>query len=270
MDKKIKVLVCGAAGSMGKNVVRTVLAQDDMKLVGAIDINSIEKDAGVAAGTEPCGVLIKDGLEDVLVAERPDVMIDFTKGHIGPNNILMCLEYGVKCVVGTTGMSGEDLGRIDAKAAEKNLPVLIAPNFSIGAVMMMQFASQAAQHFKWAEIIELHHERKADAPSGTALRTATMMKEAGGDFKQPGNEREKIKGVRGGMHDGVRVHSVRLQGLLAHQEVILGGPGETLTIRHDSLSRECFMPGVMVAVRNIDKAKGVTVGLEHVISEQCR
>ena len=265
MDTNIKVLICGAAGRMGRQTVASVLLQQDLTLVGCFDLNNVGKDAGKLAGVEPCGVRISDDLELILTLASPDVMVDFSGGAAAPGNVLTCLSYKVACVVGSTGISEEDVEKIRKKSEETGVPVLIVPNFSIGAVLMMQFAKLAAKHYEWAEIIELHHEKKADAPSGTAIRTAALMKEEREKFKNPVNEEEKIKGVRGGSIDGIKIHSVRLPGLLAHQQVMLGGSGETLTIKHDSLTRECFMPGVMLAIRKVKMLSGMNVGLEAVM-----
>lgn len=262
---KIKVIVCGAAGSMGRYVVKTVLSREDMELVGALDTCGKGKDAGELATGHDAGILISDDLKKVLAKQNPDVMVDFTKGWAAPENILRCLATNCACVVGTTGISDDNLEKIRAKSEETGVPVLIAPNFSLGAVLMMKFSREAARYFQWAEIIELHHENKADAPSGTALRTAELMSRERPQFNSPRNETEKVRCARGGIHHGVRIHSIRLQGLLAHQEVNLGGLGEVLKIRHDSISRECFMPGVMLGIEKVRSLKGLVIGLEDIL-----
>ncbi len=259
MDR-IKVIVCGVNGNMGKHVVRSVLSQKDMELVGGIDIK------GVGKPIEGTNIIAKEDLSLEIREKKSHVLVDFTKGDVSAKHILTALEEGVFCVVGTTGIPDEDIEKIRQKAEEKGLGVLIAPNFSIGAVLMMQFAKEAAKYYQWAEIIELHHEKKADAPSGTALRTAKLMGEVK-EFKTTDKERIKLDGVRGGIWKGIRIHSVRMPGLLAHQEVKLGSLGETLTIKHDSLSRECFMAGVMMAIRKIRHIKGLVVGLENIMNE---
>jgi len=263
--EKIRTIVCGAAGRMGRQVVRTILGKENMELVGAIDVGAgVEKDAGELATGKDIGILITDGIGKVLEEKKPDVMVDFTRGSVAPANILACLSASCSCVVGTTGISRDDMDEIRKKSIEMNVPVLIAPNFSLGAVLMMKFSGEAAKYYDWAEIIELHHENKADAPSGTSMRTAELMAKEGG-FKSPAKETEKIPGVRGGLHEGIRIHSVRLQGLLAHQEVNLGGQGEVLKIRHDSISRECFMPGVMLGIEKVRDLTGMVIGLENIL-----
>lgn len=219
----IRVAVAGAAGRMGATVCDAVTAAPDMELTGRADPQ---------LGTS---------LADVLPGA--DVVVDFTTPATAQANALACLDAGVHVVIGTTGFDPEPL-RAAAAASAGN--VLIAPNFAIGAVLMMQFAAEAAKHFPKAEIIELHHDRKLDAPSGTAARTASLME--------------------AGMDGDVPIHSVRLPGLVAHQEVLFGGLGETLTIRHDSLSRESFMPGVLLAIRAVPTLpEPVVTGLEHVL-----
>ncbi len=262
---KIKVIVTGGAGRMGTMTIRTILDQANMELIGAVDVTSVGQDAGTLAGLQPCGVNITDDIHKILKEKSPEVMVDFSQGPVAGDNILACIKAGVACVVGTTGIDDEILRQVEIESLSQGVPVLLAPNFSVGAVLMMQFASQAAQHMKWGEIIELHHEKKADAPSGTALRTARMMSDVRGSFSQTADEIEKLEGARGGVYNGIHIHSVRMPGLLAHQEVRLGATGETLTIRHDSISRECFMPGVMLAVQKVKNLRGLVVGLENVM-----
>jgi 4-hydroxy-tetrahydrodipicolinate reductase len=262
---KIKVVVCGAAGKMGLTTVAAVMAQEDMILSGAFDTGRAGEDAGNLALGRPSGLLIENGLEKILEREKPGVAVDFTRGSVAPGNILRCIEHGTAVIVGTTGISGEDLEWIRASSESSGVPVLLVPNFSIGAVLMMRFAREASRHLEWAEITELHHEKKADAPSGTAMRTAEMMAAVRKAFQAAQGGTETVPGSRGGLYKGIRVHSIRMPGLLAHQEVRLGGLGETLTIRHDSISRECFMPGVMMAIRSVHNLKGLSVGLEHIL-----
>lgn len=265
-NERIRVLVTGCAGRMGQAVVKTVMAQADMELAGAVDSHEFAgRDVGVLAGAGESGILVDSDINSALQKFSPHVMVDFTRGWVSPGYILPCLDEKCACVVGTTGISEDDMERIREKQKKTGVPVFIAPNFSIGAVLMMKFSVEASKYFEWAEIIEMHHENKADAPSGTALRTAQLMGAVNSSFKSPVNEEEKISGVRGGVGSGVRIHSVRMPGFLAHQEVILGGEGETLKIRHDSISRECFMPGVMMAVRKMSSLKGMITGLENIL-----
>ncbi|MGD9571563.1 MAG: 4-hydroxy-tetrahydrodipicolinate reductase [Thermoleophilia bacterium] len=225
----IDVCVTGAAGRMGQAVVGAVSREEDMRVAMSVDPALAGRD-----GAYP-------DLAAALAAGAPDVMVDFTIPDTVFANVMAALAAGVHAVVGTTGLSGDQMDEIRAAAEAGPANALIAPNFAVGAVLMMRFAAEASRHMPKAEIIELHHDRKLDAPSGTALRTASLM------------EGDPV------------VHSVRLPGLVAHQEVILGGHDETLTIRHDSLSRESFMPGVVLAVRAVAERPGLTLGLEPVL-----
>jgi 4-hydroxy-tetrahydrodipicolinate reductase len=240
----IKVGVLGAKGRMGQQVCATVEEASDTELAARVDQG--------------------DSL-DALVG--CDVVVDFT--HVGAvmDNLRWCVSHGLNVVVGTSGFDEERLGDVrDWVAKEPSVRVLIAPNFSIGAVLMMRFAAQAARFFESAEVIELHHANKMDAPSGTALRTAALIGGARADAglgTPPDATKQEVIGARGATVDDVRVHSVRLAGLVAHQEVLFGGHGEILTIRHDSLDRASFMPGVLLGVRGIASLPpGVTVGIE--------
>jgi 4-hydroxy-tetrahydrodipicolinate reductase len=242
----VKVGVLGARGRVGSQVCRAVEAADDLELVAQVD-----------AG---------DALDALAAA---DVVVDFTHPDVVMDNLRWCVAHGLHCVVGTTGF---DQARLDAlRGALADAPgvgVLVAPNFSVGAVLMMRFAAAAAPFYDSVEIIELHHPDKADAPSGTSRRTAELVaaarREAGRD-PMPDATSTGLEGARGADVDGVHVHSVRARGLVAHQEVVLGGPGETLTIRHDSMDRTSFTPGVLMAVRAIADHPGLTVGLEHLL-----
>lgn len=266
VSKRIPVAVAGAAGRMGREVVRAVLAQPDLVLVAAVDHAQGGVDAGTLAGEPPCGVCLEDDLGAALARTKASVLVDFTTASAAVISMRTALELGVAPVVGTTGIGQEHVQELTALAKAKGVPGLIAPNFSIGAVLMMQAAKQVARYFSWAEVIERHHEKKADAPSGTSLQTVRAMVETRPAFEQPPVGTTLLEGVRGGLQDGVRIHSVRMPGYLAHQEVIFGGDGETLTIRHDSISRSCFMSGVLLAVRNVRRLPGLVVGLEHVLA----
>lgn len=199
---------------------------------------------------------------DALIEEKAAVAVDFTTPSAVAANVAWCLDHRIHAVVGTTGLSDDDVSVLRRKAEASGANAIIAPNFAVGAVLMMRFAAEAAPHFDRAEIIERHHENKLDAPSGTAVRTAVLMS-AGrpGGWGSTGPE----AGSRGEEHGGVRIHSVRMPGSVAHQEVILGARGETLTIRHDSIDRASFMPGVLLAVEAVAESPGVTVGLEHLL-----
>ncbi|NLJ87103.1 MAG: 4-hydroxy-tetrahydrodipicolinate reductase [Firmicutes bacterium] len=270
MVMTIKVVVNGAAGRMGREVVKAVSQTDDLMLVGACDQVNVGEDAGSLAGIGHLGLNIRDCLKDVLAESEATVMVDFTEPASVSHNIHTAIRAGVRAVVGTTGLTQMDLEDIDNAAREAHLGILVAPNFAIGAVLMMHFAQQAAQWFPHVEIIELHHERKKDAPSGTALKTAEMIGKSWenqkADPKSPLiDEWESLPGARGGKLEGIHIHSVRLPGFVAHQEVIFGLPGQTLTLRHDSTSRESFMPGVLMGIREIDKINGLVYGLDRLL-----
>ena len=240
----IKVGVLGAKGRMGSEVSRTVDAAPDLELAAAVDVGDA-----------------RDPLAGC------DVVVDFTHPGAVMDNLRWCLEHGRSVVVGTSGFDDARLATVrDSVGESPSARALIVPNFSIGAVLMMYFAAKAAPFFESAEIIELHHAAKADAPSGTATRTASLIAEAraGAELGPPPDATvSEVAGARGATLDGVRVHSVRLAGLLAHQEVLLGGHGEILTIRHDSMDRSSFMPGVLLAVRGVGSLPpGLTVGLD--------
>jgi 4-hydroxy-tetrahydrodipicolinate reductase len=239
----IKVGVFGAKGRMGSEVCRAIDDADDLTLV-----------AGVDAGED------REPLRDA------DVVVDFTTPSVVLDNIAWCVDAGVHAVVGTSGFNPARIEHVQQLlGADPRTGVLIAPNFGIGAVLMMRFAALAAPHFDSVEIIEMHHPNKVDAPSGTARRTAELVAEARAGRASPDATTEELAGARGADVEHVRIHAVRLAGLVAHQEVLLGGHGETLTIRHDSLARESFMPGVLLGVRWVVDHPGLTVGLDEAL-----
>jgi 4-hydroxy-tetrahydrodipicolinate reductase len=260
----IDVIVTGAAGRMGREVVRAVTAADGMRVAAAVDPSAegtvIEDGAG---GT----LVVTADLGAALAGERPRVLVDFTVPSAVEANVAAALAAGVHCVVGTTGVSVERWAALEAGAHE-GACLFVAPNFAIGAVLMMRFAAMAARYMPHAEIIELHHDRKLDAPSGTAIRTASLIAAAREEVPTaPGAETEVVPGARGALVEGVAVHSVRLPGLVAHQEVLFGGTGQTLSIRHDSIDRTSFMPGVVLAVREVVARTGLVIGLEELMGE---
>jgi 4-hydroxy-tetrahydrodipicolinate reductase len=229
---------------MGSEVCRTVEADDDLELVAEVD---------------------QDDPLDALVDKGAEVAVDFTTPSVVKDNIRFCLDHDVHVVVGTTGLSDGDFDEISDWAAASKANAFIAPNFALGAVLMMRFAAEAAPYFHSAEIVERHHEKKLDAPSGTALRTAQLMNEARSEAWAEDAGKETLPGSRGGDAEGIHVHSLRVKGSVAHQEVVLGSAGETLTIRHDSLDRSSFMPGVALAVKKVAQLDGLVVGLEHLL-----
>ena len=268
MGDKIRVVVAGAYGKMGREVVKAVLHDKALELVGAVDVKGRGTDLGTLVGEAPIGQEISGELEILLKQNCPHVLIDFTNPQAVLRNIHTALDNQTCSVVGTTGLTAEELQEIDHKAKEKALGVFVAPNFALGAVLMMKFARETARYFPHVEIIELHHDQKVDAPSGTSLRTVDLISEKRPVFRQGAiNEYEKVAGARGGEINGIRVHSVRLPGFIAHQEVIFGGLGQILTLRHDSINRECFMPGVLLAVHKVRQLRGLVVGLEELLDD---
>jgi 4-hydroxy-tetrahydrodipicolinate reductase len=271
---RIPVVVIGAAGKMGREVIKAVASAPDMILVGAIDTTAEhqDKDAGELAGlSEPLEVPITNQLESMLAfaaqEKQPGVMIDFTHPDSVYNNVRSAIAYGIRPVVGTTGLSPQKIQELADFAEKASTGCLIIPNFSIGMVLLQQAAVTASQYFEHVEIIELHHNQKADAPSGTAIQTAQMLAELGKRFNPPlVEETEKIKGARGSLADeGIRIHSVRLPGLIAHQEVIFGAAGQIYTLRHDTSDRACYMPGVLLAIRKVLQLKSLVYGLEKIL-----
>jgi len=259
----VRVGVLGATGRMGQFVCAAVLGAPDLELAAVV--------AGAAGAGRPLGDLVPGAPEELLVGEdlsdflaaEAEVVVDFSRPEATAAAVEGLLPEGVHLVSGTTGLPDEvmdDLANLAGKADHGN--VVWAPNFALGAVLAMHFAAVAGRFYPAAEVIELHHQGKADAPSGTALRTARAIAAARDRTTGPGGGSESVAGVRGGEVEGVRVHSVRLPGLVAHQEVIFGGQGEVLTMRHDSLDRSSFMPGVLLAVQAVATRPGLTVGLE--------
>ena len=244
--KKIRVLVNGAKGRMGQEVVKAVTAAADLELVDQTDLG--------------------DDLIARIKASQAQAVVDFTTAAVAFENTRKILEAGVHPVVGTSGLLAEQVAELQQLAEDKGIGGLIAPNFAIGAVLLMKYAQDAAKYLPDVEVIELHHNRKADAPSGTAVKTAQLIAEARQEIpKALVEEKELFEGARGSEVHGVRVHSLRLPGLVAHQEVIFGGTGETLTIRHDSIHRESFMPGVCLACRKVIGTQQLFYGLEHLL-----
>jgi 4-hydroxy-tetrahydrodipicolinate reductase len=255
-----KVGVFGAGGRMGRTVCGAVAAEPGLELVAAVD----PYHAGIdlqQLGVADTGLQVA-GSADALADAGADVAVDFTVLDAARGNLVWCADHGIHAVVGTTGFSADELERLRQRFDASPANAVIAPNFSIGAVLMMRFAELAAPLFDTAEIIELHHDEKIDAPSGTSLLTAERMAAASPDWGADPTEQTVVEGARGGAASGIRVHSVRLRGLVAHQEVLLGTTGQMLTIRHDSYDRSSFMPGVLLAVRGVADRPGLTVGLD--------
>jgi 4-hydroxy-tetrahydrodipicolinate reductase len=269
----IPVVVNGAAGKMGQEVIKAVADAEDMTLVGAVDRNPnvIGQDAGEIAGCGALEIPILNDLQSVLVLATQEkiqgVMIDFTHPDTVYDNVRSAIAYGVRPVVGTTGLSETQLKELAEFAEKASTGTLIIPNFSLGVVLMQQAAIRASQYFDHVEIIELHHNQKADAPSGTAIKTAQMLAEMGKTFNpQSVTEKEHLAGARGSLADeNIRIHSVRLPGLIAHQEIIFGAPGQIYTLRHDTSDRSCYMPGVLLAIRKVTELTSLVYGLEKIL-----
>ncbi len=255
----IRVLVNGALGRMGSEVCKKVYSEADLALVGAVDI----KEGVVALGD---GVKVTTDLVAAINEVKPDVVVDFTRPDVVMGNLRKMLPLGVHVVVGTTGFSDADLKEVDELAKAHNTGLLIAPNFALGAVVMMKLACEAAKYFPHVEIIEKHHDNKLDAPSGTAIITAQKIAEVRKAMQQGNpNEKETMPGARGADYEGMKIHSVRLPGYVASQEVIFGGQGETLKISTDPVNRECYMPGVALGCRKICDYTGLVYGLDKLL-----
>jgi len=267
MKDKIKVAVSGACGKMGQAVVKAVQAENDMELVSAIDITNTGNDIGEIIENKAYGVVIEDSLQKVLEQKKIDTVVDFTNPDLVYEHTKLILDKGARPVIGTTGLAEKQLGELKKISQQKGLGCLIAPNFAVGAVLMMMFAQKASKYFSNAEIIELHHNKKKDAPSGTAIKTAELMTQERDKFGVDNcPETETLKGSRGGVtKSNIHIHSVRLPGFIAHQEVICGAPGQALTIRHDSFDRISFMPGVILSIKHVMTNNEFIYGLDNIL-----
>lgn len=257
MPDPIRVVVCGPSGRMGSETVLAVTGDPALQLIGVVS-RRVESTLSVSGITVPA----TGELAPLLASVRAACVVDFTTTEAAMRHGRVALGQGVAFVTGTTGFESTELQELRDLAEGHHTGCVVAPNFAIGAVLAGHFATIAARHFAWAEVIELHHERKADAPSGTALATARAMAAArGAPFQQTEVTKQTLPGTRGGEVDGVHVHSVRLPGLVAHQEILFGGQGEVLTIRHDSTHRNSFMPGVVLAIKHAVTQPGYVFGL---------
>jgi 4-hydroxy-tetrahydrodipicolinate reductase len=279
----IKVAIAGVTGRMGKASVKAILGDPQLKLTGGFassnsaligtdlaDLNapSISADSGNRGKT---GILVSRDFKTCIASEKPDVLLDFTQADVSIDVCKQALNAGIALLIGTSGLSAtllSELTKINSeKNPEKELPIFVVPNFSVGAVLMMEFAKQAAALFNDTEIIELHHAGKPDAPSGTAMHTLSKMATQATNFNQNRKvEKELMPGARGAKHEsGLRVHSLRLPGLISHQEVLFGGPGELLKVTHDSFNTDCFSKGILLAIHKTQSLPGLTIGLENVL-----
>ncbi|MBS1724983.1 MAG: 4-hydroxy-tetrahydrodipicolinate reductase [Armatimonadetes bacterium] len=259
----VKVAVAGACGRMGQESLRALGGAPEFEVVAAVDKSNPGESARSVAGSPAPDIAIHNKLGESLDATKPDVLLDLTHASCAADNTVSALKRRIAVVIGTSGLSNEDLSAIREACMTHETPALLVPNFAIGAILMMRFAEQAAKWFPSAEIIELHHDGKADSPSGTATRTAEMIAAARESVpRRAVGAVEKFPGARGAQVKGIQTHSVRLPGLVAHQEVLFGGPGELLTIRHDSMNRGSFMEGVKYACREVRGLNGFVVGLD--------
>ena len=264
MMKEIGVFLVGAAGKMGREIVRAIQKEEGIVLRGAADKQEVGKDAGELSGVGPLGITIEENLAEAINKVKPDVICDFTQAAALRENLPLFLDGKIPLVIGTTGLSSEEIETLRRTCNDRGIGCVIAPNFALGAVLMMYFSRIAARYLERAEIIEYHHSQKKDAPSGTAIKTAQGIGEIKNTSFSDKSE-EILSGARGALLGSVNIHSVRLPGFIAHQEVIWGGEGEILTIRHDSLSRSSFMPGVMRSIKKVYEEPRFYYGLEEVI-----
>lgn len=272
-ESPIPVVVNGAGGKMGREVIKAVSQAEDLMLVGAVDNNPNYQgqDIGEIAGCGTLQIPVVNDLQSILVLATQEkvqgVMVDFTHPDGVYENVRSAIAYGVRPVVGTTGLDSEQIQDLGEFAAKASTGALIIPNFSIGMVLLQQAAISASKYFEHVEIIELHHNQKADAPSGTAIKTAEMLAGLGKTYNQTVvKETEKLPGARGSLaEENIRIHSVRLPGLIAHQEVIFGAPGQIYTLRHDTSDRSCYMPGVLLAIRKVTQLQSLVYGLEKIL-----
>ncbi|UOE92318.1 4-hydroxy-tetrahydrodipicolinate reductase [Alkalihalobacillus sp. LMS39] len=266
MAEKIKVAIAGARGKMGSEAVLMVLNTPHFELVASIDHKYGGMTLADIDGQPDLAVPVYEDIDTCFLETKPDVLIDLTAPAFGRKHMEAAFNHGVRPVVGTTGFTDDDIVALRTRAEQTGLGAIIAPNFAVGAILMMKFAQMAAKYLPDVEIIEKHHDNKLDAPSGTAIKTAQLIQEVR-QSKSQGHpeEKEELQGARGATLDGMHIHSLRLPGLVAHQEVIFGGVGQTLTIKHDSLHRSSFMPGIQLAVETVMTIDTLVYGLENII-----
>ena len=263
----VRVVVNGALGKMGREVTRAVVHEPGLKVVGFVEKEVTQQYLSVADTLEL--VPFSSDLASLLKSCHPDVLVDFTNAEVSIAAARVAAKEKVNLVIGTTGLSEENLAEIERLCQANGVGAVVAPNFSLGAVLLMHLAEIAARFFDNAEIIEMHHDKKLDAPSGTAIATAKAMLQAHGKpFIYPKAEKETISNTRGGQMDGIAIHSLRLPGFMAGQEVIFSGMGQTLSLRHDTISRESYMPGVILAIKEVTNRKGLTYGLDALLNLQ--
>ncbi len=270
MSERIKVVIAGINGRMGRASARLLSGSEEAQLAGAFGrpgAGYVGKDTGELTGAGSWGILVSNDLEGLPAGTRPDVLLDFSFAEAAFENAKMALDRGIRPVIGTSGLGEEEIRVLSEIASSKGTGALVVPNFSVGAVLMIEFARQAGRFFSNVELVEMHHTRKVDAPSGTAMYTASRLASVSDSFnRQEVEEKELVPGSRGGVTKaGVRIHSLRLPGLISHQEVIFGSQGELLTIRHDSFNTDCFLKGIVLAVKAVMKLDRLVVGLENIL-----
>lgn len=262
----IDIILAGPRGKMGSEAINMIIKEEKFNLVACIDKKNDGKNLTDIDPLHDLNVPIYDDPQECFTSVNADVFIDLTVPEVGYTHTKLALQNKLRTVIGTSGFTNEQLEELRNLAKENKVGCIIAPNFAVGALLMMQFAKQAAKYFPDVEIIEKHHDQKLDAPSGTALKTVHLIEEVRKE-KQQGHpdETETLAGVRGGSIDGIHIHSMRLPGLVAHQEVVFGGPGQTLTIKHDSLNRDSFMDGLKLGVEHVMELEELIYGLENIL-----
>jgi 4-hydroxy-tetrahydrodipicolinate reductase len=257
----IRVVINGALGRMGQEITKAVVCEPGLRAVGAVEKEVTQQYLPLAEASEL--ILLSSDLESLLKSCDADVVVDFTNAEVSMAAARIAIKQKVNMVIGTTGLSEENLAEIEKLCQANKVGTVVAPNFSLGAALLIHLSKFAAKFFNHAEIIEMHHDKKADAPSGTAIATARAMSQMRGKpFIYPEVTREVLSNTRGGQMNGISIHSLRLPGFMAGQEVIFSGAGETLSLRHNIISRECFLPGVILAIKEVTKRKGLTYGLD--------
>ena len=263
--KPITVLVYGALGRMGKEVIAAVCRDAELKIVGVVDLKAVQDMLPLPDGSGE--VPISADVSSMLKVCHPRVLVDFTIAEASMSAARVAAKQGVNLVIGTSGLSDGNLKEIDQLCKANKVGAVVAPNFTIGAAVLLNAVKAAAKFFDYAEIIEMHHHEKVDAPSGTALATAKAMRQSRGKpFSYQKTKKETLSGTRGGEFDGIAIHSVRLPGFIASQEVVFGGVGQTLSVRHDTIGRECYMPGVILAIKEVVKGQGLIYGLDTLLN----
>lgn len=270
MGEIIKVAIAGINGKMGRASCKALLQDSTFMLVtafGKSDGSYIGSDVGRLIGEPDTGAIVSANISEALVKTTPDVLLDFTHAEVAVANAKLALEHGVRPVIGTSGISPQAIDELSQLAGKQRLGAMVVPNFSVGAVLMMEFAKQAGQFFSNVEIVEMHHTKKLDAPSGTAMHTANKLASLGAKFNpKEVEDKELLPGARGGRSAaGVHIHSLRLPGLISHQEVIFGAAGELLTVRHDSFNTDCFIKGIVLSLKAVMNMNSLTVGLESLL-----